>query len=209
MINNGVQERLINLTTTEAGETAVTGSVKTDSILVSLFVSNISSGTLSVTVYTFTDTGKQVDIITFPAVSSQTTELLLRKAAVTLQNFKVVATYTGVCSFEVYVRAINGAGEASAKILGSSNWSVDRVVIGTTNTELIAVSLDDRSGLLVKNWSQTSTVYVAESEAKLDAGKGYPLAPRDALALDIAAGASVWAVSTGADTDVRIAQAGG
>lgn len=209
LLNVGTQEQLIAETTLGAGSTVVYGSTRSDAILVSLWVDSISSGDIQLEIYTLTEEGKEVSIISFPAVAVGTTELLLRKSAVTLQNFHVVATYTGILQYEVYVRAIESSGESSSKILGSSNWSVSQASVPTSATLLIPSSLTDRNGLVLKNWSTTSTVYLAESSTGATIATGYPLAPRDALALDVAAGAAVWAVSDMGTADMRIAQSGG
>lgn len=209
VLASGTQERYISEVTVGSGVTSKEGSTRTDSILVSLWVPTVTSGTLEVVIYTLSDTGKEVDIITFPPISAGTTSLLLRKSAVTLQRFRIEATYTGIVEYEVYVRAISGAGESSARILGSSNWAVSQLTVGTTATELVPAALTDRSGIVVKNWSSTATVYIAESMANAQVSIGYPLAPRDALALDIAAGASVWAISDTPGADMRLGQAGG
>lgn len=209
LINNGTQERLIDEITVGSGSTVREGSIKSDSILVSLWVDSVTSGTLSVSVYTLTDAGKETEVITFPDISSNTTELLLRKSAVSLQRFRVVANYTGVCEYEVYVRAIEGAGESSARILGATNWKVSQATVGTTAAVLIGAALSDRAGVVVKNWSVTQTIYLAETLAKATVGLGYPLAARDAIAMDIAAGAEVYAVADAAGADARIAESGG
>lgn len=209
LLNVGIQEQLVSEITSGSGSTIVHGSTKTDSILVSLWVDSVSTGDLQVEVYTLTDEGKETSIISFPVVAAGTVSLLLRKSAVTLQNFRVVATYTGVLQYEIYVRGITGSGESSARILGSSNWTVEQTDIGTTAMLLVSSSLTDRNGLVIKNWSAGTTVYIAPTEADASLIKGYPLAPRDALALDIAAGASVWAIADTGTADVRIAQSGG
>lgn len=209
LLHNGTQERLIAQTTTGAGSTVKEGSTQTDSILVSLWVGAVTSGDLTVTVYTLTDEGKETEIITFPVVAAPTSEILLRKAALTLQRFRVVATYSGICEYEIYVRAIEGAGEASAKILGSANWAVSQETVGVVVQALIPAALTDRSGVLIKNWSTNAIIYLAETSLKATVAMGYPLAPKDAVAMDIAAGAAVYAISDLAGADVRIAQSGG
>lgn len=208
LLNVGIQDRFISETTIGAGTTIREGSVRTDSILVSLFVGSLSSGSLLVEITTLTDEGKEVNVISFPVVSGPTVNLLLRKSATILQRFKITATYTGICTYEVYVRSISSGGEASTKLLGSGNWRVSQKNVGPVSGLLIPAALVDRNGLLVKNWSQTVTIFIAESLGSDTVLVGYPLAPKDALALDIAAGSEVWAISDGGTADIRIVESG-
>jgi hypothetical protein len=209
LIHNGTQERVIEELTSGPGTKSVHGSVQSDSLLVSLYVSQVTSGTLSVTIYTLIDEGKEVPVITFPNITAPTAQLLLRKSAVVMQRFRVAVTYSGACEYSVYVRAIEGAGESTTKILGNSDWSVAQATVGTTAVQLVPSSLTDRNGVVIKNWSETQTLYLANSLALCTSGVGYPLAPRDGFALDIAAGASIWAIASAPGADVRIAQSGG
>lgn len=209
LLHPGTQDRFISETTAGAGSTIKEGSIQSDSLLATLWVDSVSSGNLTVSVYTLTDVGKEVLLFSFPVVSAGTVNLLLKKAAISLQRFKIQATYTGVCQYEVYIRAVVGAGESSARILGNSNWRVSQVTVGTSPTILIASALTDRNGVVVKNWSATQTIYIGESASSADPLTGYPLAPRDGLALDIAAGAEVYAISDASGADVRIAESGG
>lgn len=205
----GTQDRVISETTLAAGSTVREGSIISDSLLATLFVSDLSAGTLDVEVFTLTDTGKQISVVKFPIVSGATVNLLLRKSAVSMQRFRVVATYSGVCSYEVYIRAIQGAGESSSKITGASTWSVSQSTVTATPDVLIASTLTDRAGVLIKNWDVAATIYIADTLLKATTGLGYPLAPRDALALDLTAGAAVFAVSDMPTADIRVVQAGG
>lgn len=209
LINVGTQERMLLESPTEAGSKSVEGSIRSDSLVATLWVDSVTAGTLSITFYTLTDTGKETELFHFPDVTAGTTNLLLKKSGISLQRFRIQANYSGACTYEVYVRAVEGAGESSTRILGSSDWRVSQLNISTTPVILIAASLEDRNGVLVKNWDNTGTLYIGESLAKADPTVGYPLAPKDALALDIAAGAAVYAVGTQAVVDVRVAEAGG
>lgn len=209
LIHPGTQELLINETTTAAGSTSKQGSIQSDSLLATLWVNSVTSGTLTVTAYTLTDEGKEVALFSFPVLATGTVDLLLKKSGVSMQRFRIVATYTGVCSYEVYVRAVEGAGESSTRILGSSNWQVSQVDVPTgPPVELIPTALTDRNGVLVKNWSGGGTLYIAESSAKATAGEGYPLGTKDGLSMDISAGSSVWAFADAGTVDVRIAESG-
>jgi hypothetical protein len=131
-LNPGKTERLIAETTVGAGETSREGSIISDSLLATLWVDNIASGSLTVTVYTLTDTGKEVELFSFPVLNAPTTNILLKKAGISLQRYRVKATYTGECTYEVYVRAVSGIGESSTRILGSQNWEVAQATIGTS-----------------------------------------------------------------------------
>lgn len=209
LLHPGTQERLISESTTGAGSSSKEGSIQSDSLLATLWVGSVTSGTLTVSVYTLTDTGKEVLLFSFPAISAPTSNLLLKKAGVSLQRFRVEATYTGVCNYEVYIRATEGIGESSNKILGADTWKVSQSTVTTVAAVLIPASLTDRNGLVLKNWSPTGNIFVAESLAKATAALGYPLAPKDALALDVAAGAAIYAIADAASVDVRIAESGG
>lgn len=209
LIHEGTQERLIAETTTGAGNTAREGSISSDTLLVSLWVDSIASGNLTVKVYTLTSEGKQVETISFPVLTVGTTELLLKKSAISLQRFKVVATYTGACSYEVYTRAIS-AGETNARILGSAAWSVGQTVVGITTQLLIPAAISDRRGLIIKNNSTLNqTVYVGESPASATITTGFPIIAGESFAVDLESGAAIYAVSDIAGADVRYAQAGG
>lgn len=209
LIHVGTQERVISETTSDAGVTVREGSIFSDSLLATLWVDSVTSGTLSITIYTLTDNGKEVALFSFPVIAAPTTNLLLKKSGVSMQRFRIAATYTGICQYEVYVRAIESSGESTAKILGNDNWKVSQETVGTVAQILIGAALVDRSGVLVKNWSTSQTIYLAETSIKTTTLVGYPLAPKDALAMDIAAGAAVYAISDAPSADVRIAEAGG
>lgn len=208
IIHNGTQERLIQETTLAAGVTSREGSVQTDSLLVTLWVDSVTSGDLTIRVYTLTDTGKELELFFFPTVSAPTTSLLLKKAGVSLQRFRVVATYSGVCKYEVYVRAIEGAGESNVKMVGSANLETSAVSVTTTPAVLIASSLVDRNGLSILNYSGGGTLFISEDISKLPA-QAWPVAAGGGWSLDVTAGVTIYAVSSAGTLDVRVAQSGG
>lgn len=208
LIHPGTQERILKETTTGAGTSIREGSIQSDSLLVTVFAEDVVSGTLTVTVNTMTDNGKEIPIVSFPTISAPTTELLLKKSGVSMQRFKITATYTGVCSYEVYVRAIEGAGESNVKIVGPANLVTSQATISTTPTILLPLSLTDRNGLTIKNFSGGGTLYVSEDMAKLPAD-AWPIGPGEVWFLDIASGVVLYAVASAGSLDVRIAEAGG
>jgi hypothetical protein len=132
----------------------------------------------------------------------------LKKSGIAMSRFRVVATYTGICQYEVYIRAIEGAGESSVRILGSNGFQVTQLTVPAVATELLPASLTDRTGVIIKNWSTTTNMYVAESSVKATVAGGYPVAPRDNVTLDVAAGVSIWAISESGTVDVRLGESG-
>lgn len=208
IIHAGTQDRVISESPSSAGTTSREGSVQTDSLMATLWVDSVTSGTLDVSVYTLTDAGKEVLLFSFPTITSPTGNLLLKKAGVTMQRFRVVATYTGSCSYEVYVRAIEGIGESSVRQLGAANLSTSSATVTTVPGILIASSLSDRNGLTVRNFAGGGILYVSESSSKLTAD-AWPVSPGEVWSLDVAAGVTIYAVSSSGSIDVRIAESGG
>lgn len=225
LITKGVQDRVIAEVTTGAGQTSREGSVNSPAILASLYVNSVSSGTLTVSVYTMTDVGKEVLLFVFPVISAPTVNLLLRRSGDTLQRFRVVADYTGICDYEVYIRATESGGTQDVNILGQpidvnvvndidvtivppSQWQTSQETVTTTAALLIPAAIADRKGILIKNWSVGTDVFLGESLAAANTVSGYPLSARDAVALDISAGSAVYAVAASGTADIRIVQAG-
>lgn len=208
LIHPGTQCRLIDETTSAAGTTSKEGSIQSDALLVTLWVDSVTSGSLSVKVYTLTDTGKEAELISFPVISAPTTSLLLKKSGVSMQRFRVEATYTGSCQYEVYVRAIDSAGESNVRLLGSANLETDTATVTTTAAVLIPAALEDRNGVSILNYSGAGILFISEDITKLPA-RAWPVPSGGGWSLDIASGVTIYAVSSSGSLDVRIAQSGG
>lgn len=183
-------------------------SIQSDAVFAGLVVHSLV-GTITVNIYANVD-GQQSLLVSFGTVSVPTTTPLLRRSSITtaVLRAEVIISPGGTADYQLDVRAV-GAGVSDTKILGAEGWKVSQRTVGTSAIQLVATSINDRSGMLIKNWSSTQTVYVAETLAKATTGTGYPLAPKDAIAMDIAAGAEVYAVSDAAGADLRITEAGG
>jgi hypothetical protein len=207
ILQAGGQERVLGETTTGPGYTSREGSIKSDSLLATLWVGSLT-GSLQVTVLTLTQEGREVELFSFPLVVAGTTNLLLRKSGVSLQRFKVLATYSGVATYEVYIRAVEGAGESSVKIVSSGSLVTSALSISTTPSILIASSLGDRTGITIKNYSGGGTLFISESLAKLPA-QAWPLGVGEVWSLDIQAGVTLYGVSSSGIINVRVAEAGG
>lgn len=209
LIHPGTQERLVSETTAAAGSTSREGSIQSDSLIATVWVNSVTSGNLSISFYTLTDNGKELLLFSFPVLSSGSVDLLLKKAGISMQRFRMVATYTGVCSYEVYVRAVEGAGESSVKIVGADTLETSQITVPTAATLLIPVSLVDRNGLIIKNWNTSGSLYIADSALEATVAEGYPIAAGEALSIDIAGGVEVYGIASAGTIDVRILQAGG
>lgn len=225
ILHPGTQDRVIAEVTVGAGSTSKEGSVLSPAILASLWVNSISSGTLTVSVYTLTEPGKEDLLFTFPVVGVPSVNLRLEKSATTLQRFRVEAVYTGVCDYEVYVRATQSGGTQDVNILGQpidvnvvndidvtvvppSQWETSQQTVTAVAALLIPAAIADRKGILIKNWSMATDVFLGESLLAANTTSGYPLSARDAVALDISAGSAVYAVTASGTADIRIVQAG-
>lgn len=208
MIHPGTQERIIAETTVGAGTTSRDSNIQSDSLLATLWVDSVTSGDLTINVYTLTELGKELLLFSFPTVSAPSTALLLKKSGVSMARFRVEAVYSGVCTYEVYIRAIEGVGESSVRILGGTGFRVTQVDVPAIATELLPAALTDRTGVIIKNWSLSGNLYIAETSLKATVADGYPVAPRDNVTLDVAAGVAVWAIADSGTIDVRLGEAG-
>ena len=208
LLQTGNQYVYLKEAPAQAGQVAKPGSTQSDALLVTLFVNNIDSGaTLDVEVYALTEPGKEAILIDFPTITAPSSGLLLKKSAVTTQNFVVRASYTGACDFEVYVRAIESAGESSVRILGPTNWKTSSQVVTTTPVALAPVSLTDRNGFIIRNTSAATTLYVSEDTAKIPA-QAFPVYPGESFSADLAAGAALYGAAESGTIDVRISESG-
>ena len=178
-----------------------------DSVLVSLFVETLTSGTIDVSVWTETDEGKELQVITFPTLSSVTTELLLKKAAATMSRCYVKAVSTGTCTYEVRARGIS-AGELSVKIQGASKGSATSVTSTSTPGVLIPGSLAGRTALIIKNYNALGTCFIGFTLAEATTAGGYPIGPSESLGIDIESGTTVYSVADVPTIDIRLLQAG-
>lgn len=209
----GAQARIFVMSPTAAGTQTAVVTTEADTILISLFAGSVS-GTLDVNVYNVVgpaQTGGAVRralAFSFPQLTATTADLLLRRGAVTTEQVEIEVVYSGPCEFEIWARAIY-AGSTDTKILGAASLRVSQVTVTTTPVILIPASLNDRSGIVIKNWSTTTDLFVGESAAKATSAVGYPLAARDGLAIDLAAGQAIWGVAGSGTVDVRLGESGG
>jgi hypothetical protein len=149
LLNPGVQISAISETTTGAGVTERILTIQSDSALATLSVSSISG---------LVGTNK-TSVIAFSQQSAPTTELLIERADTQITSTLLVrATYTGACTYEVQVRAVDsGGGGGGGNGTGSgaaSPGSEDHII----RDELIVLGSLDITG------SGTLAVIASSSE---------------------------------------------
>jgi hypothetical protein len=203
---SGKTTTLLRETAAAAGTRTVVFPIDSDSVLISLWVDSITSGSLDVAVYTQTEDGKQTQIISFPTISAPTAELLLRKAALAMSVVKVVVTTTGIATFEVRAKGL-AIGETTSKILGAGSLSTSSATVTTTPGQLITAALTDRNGVTIKNYAGGGTLFVSEDQAKLTTD-AWPIGPGEVWSLDVSAGVTLYAVASAGSLDIRIAESG-
>lgn len=210
LLEVGVQERLIAEAPSAAGTTAKEISVQSDTVLVTLWVQSVAAD-LTVNVWAFTDDARtrKVLLFSFPVISAPSVNLLLRRASITTSRVFVEAVYTGACDYEIHIRAVE-AGLSDSRILGANGLRMSQVdVTSAVPVLLVPVSLVDRAGIVFKNWSSSGTIYVGASTLQATTALGYPLGPKDAVAMDVAAGVTIYGRADAGTVDVRVAEAGG
>jgi hypothetical protein len=191
-----------------AGSQSRVFTIDCDTFQTSLFVSSIS-GALNITVYTLTQEGREKEVISYTGITAPSTELSLKKAAAAMGVVRVVAIYTGPCTFELRAKGLS-SGETSATIQSANTAKASQVTVSSTPTILLPAALTDRKGVIIRHNGNTgNTLYLGFSQAQASTETGYPLGKGEALALDVATGAVLWAVSGTSIIDVRIIEAGG
>lgn len=180
-----------------------------DSLLASLYVRSVTSGTVSAVVYTKSIDGEEVPVVTFPDITAPSTELLLKKAAVGLSNMKLCITHTGDAEVSVYGKGLN-AGETSVRVLGASNGKVSQqdILAGTAQV-LVPSALTDRAGMVIKNNEPAggTILYIGYTIAETTVANGYPMSAGEAMGIDMAAGVEIYALAASGTIDVRIMEA--
>lgn len=181
-------------------------TLDSDTFQTSLFVSSIS-GTLNIAISTIAGEGKEKEVITYSNITTPSTELDLKKAATAMGVVKVVATYTGDCSFELRAKGLS-SGETSAKIQSANAAKASQIYVSGTPVVIIQAAFSDRKGVIVKNNSTNGNLYIGFSQVQASSSTGYPLGKGEALSLDVGAGATLWGVGVGGTIDIRIIEAG-
>lgn len=206
----GRTEKVISVENQVAGTYRYIIGVDTDSVYASLYVETVNSGSLTVNAITYnadyTET-KTAPVFSFPVLSAPTGGLVLKKGAAVMSWLEFVVTSTGTTSYEIYVKGIS-AGETDVKISSAEAASSSSTTVSTTPGLIIPTSLTDRSGLIIKNWTSGSILYIGFTALEASVSNGYPLVYGESLGMDLSAGATLYGVGT-QPIDVRILQAGG
>jgi hypothetical protein len=87
--------------------------------------------------------------------------------------------------------------------------STAQLNITTTAALIVETPLPERSVVMVRNCSTTSTLYLGFAEADATVESGWPLRPGDIWRGAVAPGLAVWGVASAGTVDVRIMQGAG
>lgn len=208
-LKQGKEVSVIKEEVTAAGTTERTFTLDADTFLLSV-QATVLTGTLTIEALTETAEGQQVSILTYPVISAPTTVLQLKEPdnSQTMQRVRIRATYTGTATYQVRARGL-ARGQSRVQVQGNGSWDATQTDIGTTATLVIPAALNDRSGLVLLNNNLSSgKLYIGPTAAKAVVATGYPIGPQQAIALDIDAGAEVYAIADSGTIDVRILEAG-
>ena len=148
----GTQQQLLSETTAGAGSTTREISIESDSALVTLYAS-VVTGSLTVSLYALTEVGREKFLQSFPVLVAPTTELLLQRTVTTTARLKVVATYTGVTSYEVQVRAVGG-GSGTVQVQDTDGDILEVNPDGSINVSIVGSSTGD----VVSAYSEVTSV---------------------------------------------------
>jgi hypothetical protein len=207
-LGDGKEIQILDLSESGAGTSVIQFSIDAESVLLSLFVASVT-GSVTVTATTVGAEGQEIEIIAFPAITSATSDILLRKAASTLQRIRVTAIYTGAVTLNLRARGVS-AGAASVKVEGATSFRVSQKTITTTTDTLVASSITDRTALTIVNVNELGVLWVAETEAKATPLLGAPVyASGGSLSMDLAAGSTIYATAASGTVDVRIIETAG
>lgn len=205
VLEQGRSMTVISETVYGTGTTKKTISTISDGALISLFVSEIV-GNLNIKVFTQTSDGKSYELFAFPTITAPSTALTLKTAAPTMGSITVEATYNGDVTYEIHARGI-ASGEVSAKFISPASASTNKVVVGTLPTLIIPSTTSNRSAILLRNLSNTGTLYLGFSVSQATEATGFPLFPGEHFMISIAGGQPLYGLGTVADMDVRYVEA--
>lgn len=191
-----------------AGTVTRSFAIQSDSVLFAVYVGAVA-GTVDISVATADgDGGPTTNVITFPTITSPSSELQLRKAAAVMGYIVVTVTYSGACDFTIKARGVVSSSEASVKILGQSSARNYHVEVTDTPSLLIPAALIDRSGLAIHNTDATRIVYMGFTLASTTTVDGWEIAPGEKLGLDVASGVDIYGFVLTGTTALKILEAG-
>jgi hypothetical protein len=204
-VENGRTLTVVREAKAEADSISRVVAMATEGALISLFVSHIM-GSLTVSVYTYTEPDKRQKLFDFAPITEPTTELLIKATSPIMSYLEFECIHNGACTYEMHVRGID-ANQGSTKILAPAALSAKKVIHGTLPAVLIPATFMNRSAVIIKNLS-TGTLYLGGSLSEATIATGFPVLAGEAITIDIAGGQAVYAVGTTTGMDIRYMESG-
>lgn len=118
-------------------------SIQSNQALVSYWVTSIT-GSLTINVYHQVDDGKEKLVLTFGPIVAPSTILASDLTGVVNARLRIEAIYTGVCNYEIYVRAVDGIG---------SSGSAGHVIVDNVPLPVVITNPEVSANPLVANVS--------------------------------------------------------
>lgn len=190
---------------TGSGTKQYSAITQADTILVSIYVRSITTS-IKVDVYTVSQDGSK-KIINFPLLTSPTSELVIEQAAATLSNLRLDIDYVGDCDLDVVFRGVTGGTTSNSISFGAASATAYSITATNTPAVLIPSTITDRQGLILKNYGSGATLFIGFSISEASASSGWPLSQGETIAIDLQAGQAIYAVSSGANINVRVMEA--
>jgi hypothetical protein len=190
---------------TGSGTVEHTAVAQSDTVLASIFVRSLS-GTVKVDVYTFAQEG-DVKIIDFPLINAPTANLVMKQAAGTLSNIRVIIQHSDDCDIIVSLKG-SSSGTSSTVLLSPTQATAYSVPITTTASVIIPASTQDRQGLILMNYGSGPILHIGFTAIEAAVASGWPLPMGASIAIDLGAGQAIWGIASAGTIDVRIMESG-
>jgi hypothetical protein len=176
-----------------------------DTILVSVYVRSITTS-VKIDVYTVSQDGSK-KIINFPLLTAPTSELVIEQAAATLSNLRLDIDHVGDCDLDVVFRGVTGGTTSNSIVFGAASATAYNIVATSTPAVLVPSAITDRQGLILKNYGSGDTLFVGFTISEASTASGWPMSQGETIAIDLQAGQAIYAVSSGANINVRVMEA--
>jgi hypothetical protein len=112
-------------------------------------------------------------------------------------------------SFKVNAQGALYVDVSKAAPASHSSWLVSQNTVDTTAELIVAADLTNRKKMLIQNLSAGGRTLFLSHANTVSSANGIRLSANAAMELEVAAGVEVWAISSAAGADIRVAELAG